>query len=354
MELRPGEAGITGSQTVPGIYTITFSIKSEKEYDLNNPYNLALKRWVLATHTRNFTGEFDGDCAILPFANMVRSNTTEVGCSERRCGNVSAIACIYNSPTLEEGDAIYDLGNGCAIDSDCTTYPNSYCEVESNLCVKNEAVLTKDEEITRASHATAAFTFAEGTKEYNLKRSLVARGFALKRNGRRLPPAANMRKLKYNCELEILAFAYASTCTLDTSDPMSRTKTGENMAAISVNNAATFEEALEKMAWAETEEVGGALGECGKKYNLVCRYYPRGIQEGQLVYYPDEPCKKCPWHMRCEFRTGLCMEVEDEERPAHLSEIKNFSHSKIFFSLTCLLISPGPLGLERIKFLKKT
>ncbi|KIH60973.1 SCP-like protein, partial [Ancylostoma duodenale] len=71
-------------------------------------------------------------------------------------------------------------------------------------------------------------------------------------NGKPLPAAGNMMKLKYSCELEAFAFSYAANCFFNSSDPENRPDTGENIAA--VRNATTFGEALEQIA--------RLLGEC--------------------------------------------------------------------------------------------
>ncbi|VDM60269.1 unnamed protein product [Angiostrongylus costaricensis] len=43
---------------------------------------------------------FDGNAALLPFANMIRARTLSVGCSSATCVGSSATACVFSAPSL--------------------------------------------------------------------------------------------------------------------------------------------------------------------------------------------------------------------------------------------------------------
>ncbi|KIH59579.1 hypothetical protein ANCDUO_10182, partial [Ancylostoma duodenale] len=107
-----------------------FSIESTDDYDLENPYHLALRKWVDAVKSNSFSenATFEGGGELLPFANMIRANTTHIGCSQRRCGKTAAVACFYDSPDMKKGEAIYKTGQGCNSADDCTSHPGSYCD----------------------------------------------------------------------------------------------------------------------------------------------------------------------------------------------------------------------------------
>ncbi|EYC03292.1 hypothetical protein Y032_0095g2855 [Ancylostoma ceylanicum] len=64
---------------------------------------------------------------------------------------------------------------------------------------------------------------------HNVRRGLLARGETARQDGKYLPKAANMWKMKYMCDLEEGAIAYASTCPTSLSEPSSRPGLGENL-----------------------------------------------------------------------------------------------------------------------------
>ncbi|VDK59092.1 unnamed protein product [Cylicostephanus goldi] len=76
-----------------------------------------------------------------------------------------------------------------------------------------------------------------------------------------------------------------------------------------------------QMAWADVREIGCAIVKCDDMINLVCRYYPAGIEFHQQVYDPREPCESCPWGTRCEVETGLCEQPEDSAKGLYIPSI---------------------------------
>ncbi|KHJ86862.1 SCP-like protein [Oesophagostomum dentatum] len=106
-------------------------IETADEYDLSNPYPLALERWIAPMLDKNFGNDvvtFTGDSDVQAFANMIRANTTHIGCSQKTCRTFAAISCFYDSPDITDGEIIYKNGEGCKHDSDCTTFLNSTCD----------------------------------------------------------------------------------------------------------------------------------------------------------------------------------------------------------------------------------
>ncbi|KAL7073652.1 hypothetical protein ACQ4LE_007359 [Meloidogyne hapla] len=80
---------------------------------------------------------------------MAWSHTTEIFCGVQLCPaqdwcsewnppcyNTTLISCNYYNPTNDAGNTlIYEKGNKCSKDSDCTWYKNSKCEVKTGLCL---------------------------------------------------------------------------------------------------------------------------------------------------------------------------------------------------------------------------
>ncbi|KAK6748571.1 hypothetical protein RB195_001288 [Necator americanus] len=438
------------------------SITSADEYYLDDPYQVALKRWVSTAESKYFgsnTTTFQGDGDLLCFANMIRSNTTHVGCSERKCGTTAIFACFYDSPNINKGELMYEIGNGCSNDTDCTTYPGSSCDVKSGLCsgprssvltqsssknstavgvAKSNIPATKPQtekslsekqtsqngtclcyshhnsldlenspsviglrsvndgimELGVVAQTQDSNTMCQGSRAmtdklrqnillmHNWRRSFLAQGLVGKKVGRNVAPAGNMMKLKYSCELEIFAFAYASMCISETSDPGNGNGAGENIAAVHPENASTPEKALQwaveswwkshhgepypvtrtvmvpierlgmpisyftQMIWAETEEIGCGIVKCGEIFNVVCRYYPGGNHLDRLIYEPGEPCSKCPYWTGCEVDTGFSDEGNGAETLAVVKFIMALAQSWLLLQIDNLQIA---ISMPRFK-----
>ncbi|RCN52155.1 SCP-like protein [Ancylostoma caninum] len=158
----------------------------------------------------------------------------------------------------------------------------------------------------------------------------LARGLLVKRNGNRLPSAANMLKMRYNCTLESLALTHARLCTNTQSS--GRSNIGENIAQISRSVARNKLQAIEKavsrwwkqsrgnvnigqrvfyrahhtplaqfvqMAWSSTHQLGCGIAGCSGFYNIVCQYFPAMGTFNQNIYQPGTPCSACPSGFTC-------------------------------------------------------
>nr|CAD2201140.1 unnamed protein product [Meloidogyne enterolobii] len=80
---------------------------------------------------------------------MAWSHTTEIFCGVQLCPpqfwcsnwkppcyNTTLISCNYYNPTNDAGNIlIYEKGQRCRKDSDCTWYKNSKCEIKTGLCL---------------------------------------------------------------------------------------------------------------------------------------------------------------------------------------------------------------------------
>ncbi|KIH59998.1 SCP-like protein [Ancylostoma duodenale] len=139
-------------------------------------------------------------------ANIINSETTQVGCSYSDCPIFGkpeklGILCLYDDIGYLEDRVLYDSGDYCKKNKDCTTYRGSKSLV------------------------------ASGEAEDKLIKN--GKGFA--------PKAANMRKLEYDCKLEEMAEKYARACVDEHSSKESRMisgeEAGENIFTISVYDA---------------------------------------------------------------------------------------------------------------------
>ncbi|RCN39087.1 SCP-like protein [Ancylostoma caninum] len=166
---------------------------------------------------------------------------------------------------------------------------------------------------------------------HNIRRSGLAAGNVDTTNNQKMIRSSNMMRLRWNCELEAAALQHAMSCTFAKSDESTRPVDGENQATIP--RASTYQEAAEKavpswwktvrtiggvrdrifkqgfvgtpiegftqMAWANTRKFGCAVVKCDGRYNVVCRYNPKGNIVGEEIYMRGPKCTRCPPGTRC-------------------------------------------------------
>ncbi|EYC29615.1 hypothetical protein Y032_0006g3072 [Ancylostoma ceylanicum] len=307
--------------------------ETEDTFDLENPYPLALERWVSPIMSRHFGNDavtFNRDRDLQSFANMIRANTTSIGCSHSRCGSFAAIACFYNSPDIQDGGLIYNNGEGCRADADCITYAGSTCDAESGLCVdprstvvpetipnitdsnSTDSSASSSSSSTEQPTAAVLMTQTNGSNTicpqnlgmiddfrkmvlvmHNYRRSELARGLVRRVGGNPLPPAANMVKLRYNCALEAFAISHAATCTFNESDSSNRLDTGENVAMVSPEQAVTYQGAIHysiKQWWWPIRKQYGVMG---KKVTFKHKHQGQPISHFSQVWFYGL------WHLMC-------------------------------------------------------
>ncbi|KIH55454.1 hypothetical protein ANCDUO_14388 [Ancylostoma duodenale] len=63
---------------------------------------------------------------------MAYHKNTKIGCTYHRRGKAATFVCVYGEgPKWDE--PIYEIGQRCKTNNECTTYKNSKCDM---LCVK--------------------------------------------------------------------------------------------------------------------------------------------------------------------------------------------------------------------------
>ncbi|KAL6729232.1 hypothetical protein Aduo_000306 [Ancylostoma duodenale] len=183
-------------------------------------------------------------------ANIINSETTQVGCSYSLCPVVGkpkkmGLLCLYDDVAYMTNRVLYDSGDYCKKKEDCTTYRGSTCDTKTGLCVKPED--TANDHESKMCKVGSGMTDKVRNTFLNLHndiRSLVASGKAedkLIKDGKGFAPkAANMRKLEYNCGLEEMAAKYARKCLYTHSSTESRMtsegEAGENLFTITISD----------------------------------------------------------------------------------------------------------------------
>ncbi|EYC30048.1 hypothetical protein Y032_0005g2416 [Ancylostoma ceylanicum] len=183
------------------------------------------------------TVKYVGDAtdSLLPYFTLVQPAATEIGCAWKACTITSSplvdLYCVLNSQQIKEGDVIYNVATA-------TTPP-----------VSGEASFPSGAS-TRCSHALASKMTDNLRTQYenlhNFRRGLLATGQIPRKDGKYLPKSSNMRRIEYNCDLELGAIEYAGQCPTTHSELSSRPNFGENFKTFPATRFATFEEAAKK------------------------------------------------------------------------------------------------------------
>lgn len=173
---------------------------------------------------------------------------------------------------------------------------------------------------------------------HNSYRSQVAQGRARDAMGGYAPRAADMLKLKYDCNIEAQAISHASRCQFQHSrirglgenifyssnprfDKASAAKQASDMwfgelATNGVGQNPVFSMSMTgrpmgkmighytQMVWSRTNAIGCAVQNCRSSTIAVCNYKQQGNVLSQPIYKVGAACSACPGGTRCE--NSLC------------------------------------------------
>ncbi|EGT48503.1 CBN-SCL-23 protein [Caenorhabditis brenneri] len=215
---------------------------------------------------------------------------------------------------------------------------------------------------TPFSPLTDSFICLLFTQKHNEIRSKVALGQYVVDDGY-LPPAANMPKLVWDCELELEAQNKAKECNLDEgkmsgkfsgldeirgenafyfrTDPLDFSdgvmkgihRMGDEISIAGIKNLkmSRYDKRIghaTQIIWGETRKVGCAVQECsprndgsldGQKYNVaVCKYYPTGnvfkSSTPTSIYMIGDSGSSCSEGTFVDPTSGLCVEATWHEK----------------------------------------
>uniref|UniRef100_A0A7I4XYS8 SCP domain-containing protein n=1 Tax=Haemonchus contortus TaxID=6289 RepID=A0A7I4XYS8_HAECO len=212
-----------------------------------------------------------------------------------------------------------------------TTTTTPAADPENRICPSNTGV--KDKVRVKALDT------------HNYRRSRLAQGMVVNKNGKYLPTAKNMNKLVYNCALEKSAMESAKRCySMQNPNlppgvkenhhmfPMSKADydvdamrtavkfwwrqireaggVGQGVTYTSYNQGKPISY-FTKMAWATTEKLGCAVMPCGSDWSVVCHYSPGGNILNKHIYEKGQPCSNCPSQTVCNEASKLCEPISN-------------------------------------------
>ncbi|EYB95663.1 hypothetical protein Y032_0157g3201 [Ancylostoma ceylanicum] len=286
---------------------------------------------------------------------MARARNTKIGCAVTKRGQRADVYCLYDLP-LREGAIVYEAGNGCKTDADCTTYKNSKCK-PSGLChgVPEPGYKEKSEALEKSCGSEEETGMTDEIRDYlldihNKFRSSVARGLEPDMLGDFTPKAKKMIKLSYDCYLERVALRTVGQCSSERSDPKLFFWNMHNVSNPSMSNLDGAKEAVnawinqirhnglgpsntftESLYWraANTyyelyrpiedyvnmvidtnDRVGCIIQNCNNNKYVHCLYgFRRTEAMGKKIYEVGETCTKssdCTGNAECLVEEGLC------------------------------------------------
>ncbi|VDL74228.1 unnamed protein product [Nippostrongylus brasiliensis] len=289
---------------------------------------------------------YDGNPDTAYFANFAKWNSTEVACTYgvKNNGNDLILICAYNVKGAVIDEEIYEVakegqypcadGARCGTDGTCM---DSLCNVPISNPDTLLPIYTPSLYYNNLPFMTQ-FSRYYAINLHNYYRRLVASGWAENKLTSFTPRAAKMEALMYDSSLEKVASENVKKCDRQSIRSNNDSAiTGSNVKIIEVvgiSGEAALEQALGEWfnqlrkhgldpnsMWAEDpnvkqcanimhdtyKTVGCAVNTCSSEgFTIVeCRYGPKRLQEGLLIYDVGVPCSKCESTQNC-IQGALC------------------------------------------------
>ncbi|CAD6193061.1 unnamed protein product [Caenorhabditis auriculariae] len=291
----------------------------------------AVNNWWSSVRTNGLTDPDNKytNSALFQWANMAFGKTTSFACTYKACSGKFVVGCFYNKIGYVTNAVIYEKGEACSTDTDCTTYSGSSCR--DGLCYQ-APVAPVDPTFTMCPGQTVMSDQSRQkfVDTHNYLRSRLAKGLEVDgiSAGALAPAAKQMTKIVYDCAIEQNAQSWAQNCLWQHSDSSARPGLGENMyytTALNVDRIQSGEDASVAW-WSELKDfgvgpdviltnavfrprVGCFVQYCSDKTFTVCQYGPGGNVLDQSIYTKGSACTNdagCPGTQTCSVAEGLC------------------------------------------------
>ncbi|KIH60003.1 SCP-like protein, partial [Ancylostoma duodenale] len=281
-------------------------VYSKKPLTTCNPMPLfrkQVKEWWNVSTTVGLDNNAAFKSGLESFAVLANGLSTRIGCAQKNCNGDLHMACVVYGKAATTGQAIYEVGQGCTSDSECTTYEGSTCKKQKQFCAagypKNGTVVPPTVGTTTTTTPTTT-KYCEKQEDmnadpareellrlHNQYRAAVAKGEVTMGNKNKARPCPRMKK-----------FAVTTWYGEITSNGAHMDqKPGSKNLLLPELNIRHFA----RMVWDTNAEMGCAIVRCGKKWNVVCRYGEGVGKFGNQIYFMGPSCRQCK---TCE--EGLC------------------------------------------------
>ncbi|CAJ0595634.1 unnamed protein product [Cylicocyclus nassatus] len=148
----------------------------------------------------------------------------------------------------------------------------------------------------------------------NWRRSVLAQGQVVKRNGVYMPTAANMQKLENRYYIPKSDVASAEAPRVDAmaasiKEWWKRVRLDDPVGLhchFRAKHQSIQVRTFTRMAWANTNKISCTVQGCGDRWHTVCLYSPFGNQVEERIYIPGTTCSACPAGTFCNGVLGLC------------------------------------------------
>ncbi|VDL62331.1 unnamed protein product [Nippostrongylus brasiliensis] len=280
--------------------------------------------------TQSSSVVYNGNPIYKNYANIMRSDTSKIGCSVRVCGRRGVIVqigvCVFDTPEMEKGGKVYEVGKPCQTSEECP-HGDDVC-VGQALCYRNKFA-------KRSLHL------------HNKRRSELALGNVKYKSGKNFETASLMLELALSFDLEAQALKAALNWERDPTGWSSHlysvydTWTSRIVIENAVDEIDALEQALKtwwnqrklvddqvkkvlfenafiqpavmefvQMATGQNSLVGCAADKRGNQYNVVCQYHvgigaPTPEESFMPLYFIGKPClAPCDDNRKCS--KGMC------------------------------------------------
>ncbi|RCN37974.1 SCP-like protein [Ancylostoma caninum] len=181
--------------------------------ELNKWWGEARKYGMTDSQNRYIKDDMQG--SMESWANMANGKNTKIGCSYNKIRSATVLLCAYDDNAVKDEKVIYEPGNPCKTDKDCTTYQGSKCG-RSGLCkgTPEPGYKQKEEALERACNNETGMNeeirkhLLDNYNKYRQALLAYKRG-ELECNA---PKAEQMLKMIYDCPTEKVAFKLAKKC----------------------------------------------------------------------------------------------------------------------------------------------
>ncbi|KIH64210.1 SCP-like protein [Ancylostoma duodenale] len=121
--------------TQPNDATIIIKKQSLTTCNPKPLFKQTVKDWWDVVKTNGLDSNPINKAGLESFTALANGKATRIGCAQKNCNGDLYLACMTFQKAPETDQPIYEVGNGCAAATDCTTFAGSKCNAAKKVCV---------------------------------------------------------------------------------------------------------------------------------------------------------------------------------------------------------------------------